>query len=157
MVYAYYGREEDYQYLLDRGINVSGHLVLVRYGATFRGSKVQIAEQFGAKGVILYSDPRDKAAEGRNFTYPDSWWLPGKGVESGTVYRGDGDPLTPFYPSIGTDHLYNIRDGSISLEFDTFLKQKAPIELMKTTIKRNCQIFLFNPSVMMKLKFFSGK
>lgn len=101
MIYAHYGREEDYQYLFSRGINVSDHILLVRYGSIFRGSKVQIAEKLGAKGVILFTDPRDKAVEGRNFTYPASWWMPGMGVESGTIYVGDGDPLTPFYPALG--------------------------------------------------------
>jgi N-acetylated-alpha-linked acidic dipeptidase len=51
--------------------------------------------------VILFSDPKDKAFEGRNFTFPDSWWLPGMGVESGSLYVVDGDPLTPAYPAIG--------------------------------------------------------
>jgi len=101
LVYAYYGRQEDYEYLFSRGINVSGHIVLVRYGAIFRGSKVQVAERYGASGVILFSDPQDKAQKGRNFTFPDSWWLPDMGVEMGTVYTGEGDPLTPGYPSIG--------------------------------------------------------
>lgn len=52
--------------------------------------------------MILFSDPKDKAQEGRNFTYPDSWWLPGMGVESGSLYVVDGDPLTPSYPAIGS-------------------------------------------------------
>ena len=103
MVYANYGREEDFQYLINQGINVSGRIVLTRYGQIFRGSKVKFAERFGAIGVILFSDPREKAKQGRNFTYPKSWWLPGMGVESGSIYLGDGgDPLTPFYPSIGS-------------------------------------------------------
>lgn len=62
---------------------------------------MKIAEKWGAIGVILYTDPTDKAKDGRNFTYPDSWWLPGMGVELGTLFDGDGDPLTPFYPAIG--------------------------------------------------------
>lgn len=60
-----------------------------------------IAAKWGAIGVILFTDPKDKAKEGRNFTFPDSWWLPGMGVESGSLYVVDGDPLTPAYPAIG--------------------------------------------------------
>ena len=101
IVYAYFGREEDYRYLESRNINISGKIALVRYGALFRGSKVQIAERLGAIGVILFTDPKEKAVQGRNFTFPDSWWMPGMGVEMGTAYNGQGDPLTPFYPSIG--------------------------------------------------------
>ena len=62
-----------------------------------------IAARWGAIGVILFTDPKDKAVEGRNFTFPDSWWLPGMGVESGSLYVVDGDPLTPAYPAIGRE------------------------------------------------------
>ena len=67
--------------------------------------QVKGAETRGALGVILFSDPKDVAQEGRNRTYPDTWWMPGMAVQSGTVYLGHGDPLTPFYPSIGP-HVY---------------------------------------------------
>lgn len=40
LVYVYYGRQSDYDYLAQQGINVSGHIVLARYGATFRGNIV---------------------------------------------------------------------------------------------------------------------
>ena len=32
--------------------------------------------------------------------YPDSWFLPGTGAQRGTTYLDEGDPETPFYPSI---------------------------------------------------------
>lgn len=91
--------------MASRNINVSGKIALVRYGALFRGAKVQVAERLGAIGVILFSDPQDKAAEGRDFSYPDSWWMPGMGVELGTAYNGNGDPLTPFYPALGIQNI----------------------------------------------------
>lgn len=60
-----------------------------------------LAEQKKAVGVILFSDPKDFAQKGRDQIYPQSWWMPGKAVQSGTVMNKNGDPLTPFYPSIG--------------------------------------------------------
>lgn len=51
--------------------------------------------------MIIYSDPADYAFGDQERVYPDDWWLPGTGAQRGTVLRGDGDPLTPFYPSIG--------------------------------------------------------
>lgn len=102
-MYAYYGREEDYRQLEALNINISGRIVLVRYGKMFRGTKVALAQKRGALGMILYSDPQDVAVEGRNNTYPNSWWMPGLGAQLGNVlttnYRGDS--LTPIYPSIG--------------------------------------------------------
>ena len=60
-----------------------------------------IAADHGAIGIILYSDPADYAIDVNDPVYPDSWWLPGTGVQSGTVKVGKGDPLTPGYPSTG--------------------------------------------------------
>ncbi len=60
----------------------------------------KIAAEFGAIGLILYTDPRDYAPSWVDDAYPDSWWMPKTGVQSGTAWSG-GDPLTPGYPSIG--------------------------------------------------------
>ena len=59
VVYVNYGLPEDYAELDELGVDVAGKIVLVRYGERFRGVKVQQAEQHGAKGVIIYSDPED--------------------------------------------------------------------------------------------------
>uniref|UniRef100_A0A915CNI9 Glutamate carboxypeptidase n=1 Tax=Ditylenchus dipsaci TaxID=166011 RepID=A0A915CNI9_9BILA len=65
------------------------------------GDKVQIAEQKGAIGVILYSDPYDFAPDllKNNKTFPEQIWLPPSGAQRGTLLRTNGDPATPFYPS----------------------------------------------------------
>ena len=57
VVYANYGRIEDFDQLAAQHIDLHGKIVLVRYGANFRGVKVYIAEQRGATGVLIYSDP----------------------------------------------------------------------------------------------------
>ena len=63
--------------------------------------KVVNAENAGAIGVIIYSDPIDYARDGDESVYPNDWWLPETGVQRGNVYVSDakGDPLTPGYPS----------------------------------------------------------
>lgn len=33
--------------------------------------------------------------------YDHTWWLPGTGMQRGSTYLGDGDPLTPGWPSTG--------------------------------------------------------
>ncbi len=53
----------------------------------------------GALGMILYTDPANYASG--DSTYPKSWWMPPDGVQRGTVMDGEGDPLTPGYPSTG--------------------------------------------------------
>ena len=42
VVYANYGRQEDYKALVDKGVSLNGTIVLVRYGGIFRGLKVNI-------------------------------------------------------------------------------------------------------------------
>ncbi len=59
VVYGNYCREEDYEYLERVGVNVSGTIVLCRYGQIFRAQKVQFAEPRGVVGVLVYSDPAD--------------------------------------------------------------------------------------------------
>ena len=54
----------------------------------------------GANGVLLYCDPVD-FVNLQNATYPDSKYLPGWAVSSGSVLSSEGDPLTPGLPSTG--------------------------------------------------------
>ena len=52
--------------------------------------------------MILFSDPADVAVEGTEDenVYPNTIFLPGTGVQRGSTYIGDGDPLSPHWPSI---------------------------------------------------------
>ena len=59
VVYANYGRPEDFAALEKMGIDVKDKIVLVRYGELFRGLKVRNAQKRGAKGILIYSDPAD--------------------------------------------------------------------------------------------------
>ena len=63
--------------------------------------QVHLAEMHGAIGIILFSDPADYTGGDINQVYPRDWWLPPTGAQRGTVFIGDGDPLTPGYPAIG--------------------------------------------------------
>jgi N-acetylated-alpha-linked acidic dipeptidase len=99
IVYANYGRPEDFKLLKDRGIDVRGKIVLVRYGENFRGVKTYLAQEAGAAGVILYSDPMDDGYT-KGKSYPNGPWRPDTGVQRGTVEFGfehPGDPTTPGY------------------------------------------------------------
>ena len=97
VVYANYGRLEDYDELAKQHIDLHGKIVIVRYGANFRGVKVYIAEQRGAAGVIIYSDPQDDGYF-KGDMYPMGPWRPETGVQRGSVqylFRYPGDPETP--------------------------------------------------------------
>src|SRR6185436_3216368 len=59
LVYANFGRVEDYEQLNRMGVSPRGAIVIVRYGQIFRGVKAKIAAEQGAVGCLIYSDPRD--------------------------------------------------------------------------------------------------
>ena len=102
VVYANYGRLADFQLLADYGVSVKDKIVLVRNGGDYRGVKVYIAQQRGAKGVLLYSDPDDDGSRtGR--PYPDGPFRPDSAAQLGSVQFlpiYPGDPTTPGIASV---------------------------------------------------------
>ena len=101
VVYVNYGTPADYERLTGLGISVDGRVVLARYGAVFRGLKVKEAQDRGAVGVLIYSDPADDGYM-RGDVYPDGPMRPPSAIQRGSVQYlslGPGDPSTPGYPS----------------------------------------------------------
>src|SRR5579862_6495630 len=102
VVYANYGTPDDFDKLAKLGVDVKGKIVLVRYGQNFRGVKVFVAQERGAAGVIIYSDPADDGWR-RGDKYPDGPWRPDTGVQRGSVgymFEFPGDPTTPGVASV---------------------------------------------------------
>ncbi|HET7570796.1 MAG TPA: transferrin receptor-like dimerization domain-containing protein [Gammaproteobacteria bacterium] len=99
LVYVNYGLKDDYKALARRGISVKGKIVIARYGHSWRGNKVRYAQQHGAIGCIIYSDPRDDGYR-RGNAFPKGGWRDRWSVQRGSVMRTDGDPLTPGYASV---------------------------------------------------------
>ena len=96
-VYGNSCRSEDFDELAAQHIDVHGKIVLCRYGSNFRGVKVYLAEQHGAVGVIIYSDPQDDGYY-KGDPYPIGPWRPDTSVQRGSVnyiFRYPGDPETP--------------------------------------------------------------
>jgi len=97
VVYVHYGLPEDYARLRRLGVAVEGRVVLARYGRSFRGVKARLAEENGAAGLILYSDPADDGYAAGD-VYPRGPYRPGSGIQRGSIlyiFRYPGDPLTP--------------------------------------------------------------
>ena len=101
LVYVNYGIPEDYEELAKRGIDVTGRIVIARYGRSWRGIKPKVAWEHGAVGCIIYSDPRDDGYFQADM-YPDGPTRPEQGVQRGSVMDmpvHPGDPLTPGWGS----------------------------------------------------------
>jgi len=102
VVYANYGTPEDFEKLEKLKIDVRGKIVVVRYGQNFRGVKAFIAQEHGAAGVIIYSDPFDDGWR-RGDKYPGGPWRPDTAVQRGSVgymFEFPGDPTTPGFASL---------------------------------------------------------
>ena len=97
LVYLNYGMPDDYKDLARRGIDVKGKIVITRYGGGWRGLKPKLAQEHGALGCIIYSDPQDDGY-GPGDVYPKGGFRPAEGVQRGSVQDMtlySGDPLTP--------------------------------------------------------------
>ena len=97
LVYVNYGGVDDYKRLEQFGISVKGKIVIARYGQSWRGLKPKLAQDHGAIGCIIYSDPADDGYS-IDATYPDGPARPPAGIQRGSVMDMmiyPGDPLTP--------------------------------------------------------------
>ncbi len=102
VVYANYGSPADFKKLEDLKVDVRGKIVIVRYGENFRGVKSFVAEEHGAAGVIIYSDPWDDGYF-KGDPYPKGPWRPDTGVQRGSIqymFKYPGDPTTPGFASV---------------------------------------------------------
>ena len=104
VVYANSGNPADYDWLAAHGVDIKGKIALVRYSMpySYRGFKALTAEQRGAAGILIYSDPaEDGFTKGK--TYPDGPWGPESHIQRGGIvydFRVPGDPLTPGWASL---------------------------------------------------------
>jgi len=102
VVYANYGTPEDFDYLARHGVDVRGKIIIVRYGENFRGVKAFVAQERGAAGMIVYSDPADDGYR-KGDKYPRGPWRPDTGTQRGSVgyiFEVPGDPTTPGIASV---------------------------------------------------------
>ncbi len=97
LVFVNYGVPADYETLEKLGINVKGKIVIAKYGRSWRGIKPKIAQEHGALGCIIYSDPMDDGY-GAGDVYPKGAFKNEYGVQRGSIMDMviyPGDPLTP--------------------------------------------------------------
>lgn len=108
VVYVNYGLPNDYEALGKLNVDVKGKIALARYGNSFRGVKAKVAQDHGALGLIIYSDPADDGYA-LGDVYPKGPMRPEASAQRGSVqflFIHPGDPLTPGTPAIpGTPRL----------------------------------------------------
>lgn len=116
MVFANYGRQEDYKALIKLGVDVTGSVVVVRKGdGLSRGGVVRLAQRAGAAAVLIYAED-DKTVK--------------SGVERGTVISGVGDPLSPGWAVDADDvgEALGLEDNEVSGRFPRILSLPLSLE-----------------------------
>lgn len=102
LVFVNYGLPEDYETLAKYGIDVKGKIVIAKYGRSWRGIKPKVAQEHGAIGCLIYSDPQDDGY-GAGDVYPAGPFKNEYGVQRGSIMDMviyPGDPSTPNYASV---------------------------------------------------------
>ncbi len=97
LVFVNYGVPDDYEELERLGIDVKGKIVIAKYGGSWRGIKPKVAQEHGAIGCIIYSDPKEDGYY-RGDVYPKGAYKNKNGAQRGSVLDMPiypGDPLTP--------------------------------------------------------------
>ena len=97
LVFVNYGVPADYDKLARMGVDVKGKIVIAKYGQSWRGIKPKLAQDHGAIGCIIYSDPKEDGYF-QGDVYPKGPYRPEAGVQRGSVMDipvYPGDPLTP--------------------------------------------------------------
>ncbi len=97
LVFVNYGLPADYETLETLGISVKGKIAIAKYGKSWRGIKPKVAQEHGAVGCIIYSDPKDDGYNAGD-VYPKGAFKNEFGVQRGSIMDMviyPGDPLTP--------------------------------------------------------------
>jgi N-acetylated-alpha-linked acidic dipeptidase len=97
LVFVNYGLPEDYETLAKYGIDVKGKIVIAKYGRSWRGIKPKVAQEHGAIGCLIYSDPADDGY-GAGEAYPVGAFKTEHTVQRGSIMDMviyPGDPTTP--------------------------------------------------------------
>ena len=97
LVFVNYGVPDDYEQLERMGIDVKGKIVIAKYGGSWRGIKPKLAQEHGAIGCLIYSDPKEDGYY-HGDVYPKGAFKGEHGVQRGSVMDlpvYPGDPITP--------------------------------------------------------------
>ncbi len=100
LVYVNYGVPDDYDQLARMGIDVKGKIVIARYGGSWRGIKPKVAQEHGAIGCLIYSDPMDDGFF-QGDVYPTGPWKNQYGAQRGAVIDLPVYPGDPISPGVG--------------------------------------------------------
>jgi N-acetylated-alpha-linked acidic dipeptidase len=136
LVYVNYGMQDDYKALQRMGVSAEGKIVIARYGSGWRGLKPKLAQEHGAIGCLIYSDPADDGYAVEN-TYPDGPARPPQGIQRGSVTDMTlfpGDPLTPGVGATAGAKRLKISESPVILKIPALPISYADAQVLLTTM-----------------------
>ncbi len=143
LVFVNYGVPSDYEMLDRMGISVKGKIVIAKYGRSWRGIKPKVAQEHGAVGCIIYSDPNDDGYH-KGDVYPKGAFKPENGVQRGSVMDMPiypGDPLTPGVGATATASRLDRKDVTNLLKIPvlpiSYKDAKPLLEALEGTVAPN--------------------
>lgn len=119
ILYAHYGRDEDFKLLQNRKISLSGRIMLIRAGGISFAEKVANAAKVNASAVLIYADPTDYRIE-----YTAQLF--------GHVHLGSGDPYTPGFPSFNHTQFPPVQSSGLP----NILAQTIPVRIATSMLNR---------------------
>ncbi|MGO9930824.1 MAG: M28 family peptidase [Steroidobacteraceae bacterium] len=136
LVYVNYGMQDDYKALQRMGVSVEGKIVIARYGSGWRGLKPKLAQEHGAIGCLIYSDPADDGYAVES-TYPDGPARPPQGIQRGSVIDMTifgGDALTPGVGATAGAKRLKISDSPVILKIPALPISYADAQVLLTSL-----------------------
>ena len=134
VVFVNQGLRADYEDLARKGISVKGKIILAKYGGSWRGIKPKMAEEFGAIGTLIYSDPEDDGY-GQGDIYPLGPWKHESGAQRGSIMdlpTRPGDPLTPYVGATADAERIALEDVEIFVGIPTLpISYKDALPILK--------------------------
>lgn len=139
VVYAHYGTKADFEQLKALGVDVTGKIVLARYGGNFRGYKAKFAEAAGAAGLVIFTDPADTGYM-KGLMYPEGGYQTESCIQRGSILTlpYSGDPLTPFIEAT---------KDAVRLDPDDVAMPKIPVQPIGWGAAREIMARMTGPAV----------
>ncbi|XP_019740296.1 transferrin receptor 1b [Hippocampus comes] len=119
LVYAAYGRREDFDAVKKENVEVKGSVVLLKAGQHSFAEQVANAEAAGAIAVLIYPDVEDFSFNADTALY-------------GHVHLASGDPYTPGFPSLNHTQFPPTRSSALP----GILAQTITLNMAKTLRER---------------------
>ncbi|MCC6426229.1 MAG: M28 family peptidase [Phycisphaerales bacterium] len=137
VVYANYGRKEDFAKLAEMGVEVRGKIVIARYGGNFRGYKAKFAQRAGAVGLVIYTDPADSGYS-KGLLYPEGGYANDTCIERGSLLTAlySGDVLTPGVEATRDAKRLSLEEADIPQIPVQPVGYGAALEIMKRMVGR---------------------